>query len=112
MYAVIDLFNEEILSFTMDEDGLTKKFKTIEEATKELAELNFGVIFDLEANQVVNPNPVIIEIGGKNLPDGMAYPIEKPLGINLIIRDFDNMDEDDREDNFPYDIEISGGKFR
>ena len=108
MYAVIDLFNDEILSFTMDEDGLTNKFDTIEEATKELAELNFGVIFDLEANQVVNPEPVIIEVS-----KGFAYPIEKPVGINLIIRDYDSKDKEDQEQSsFPYDIKISEGKLK
>lgn len=107
MYAVIDLFNNDFLSFTMNEDGLTNKFNTIEEATKELAELHFGIIFDLETNQVVNPKPVIIEVS-----KGIAYPVEKLIGINLIIRDFDNMDEGDQEQSFPYDIEISGGKLK
>ena len=113
MYAVIDLFNDEILSFTIDEDGLTNKFNTIKEATKELSELHSGVIFDLETNQVVDPDPVVIEIGGKNLPDGIAYPIEKPLGINLIIRDCDEqIDEQVREQSFPFDVEISEGKLK
>lgn len=107
MYAVIDLFNNDFLSFTMNEDGLTNKFNTIEEATKELAELHFGIIFDLETNQVVNPKPVIIEVS-----KGIAYPVEKSIGVNLIIRDFDNMDEDDQEQSFLYNVEISRGKLK
>ena len=108
MYTVIDLFNDEILSFTMSEDGNTQKFDTLEEATKVLSELHFGVIFDLEANQVINPEPVIIEVS-----KGFAYPIEKPVGINLIIRDYDSKDKEDQEQSsFPYDIKISKGKLR
>ena len=107
MYAVIDLFNEDFLSFTTDEDGNTQKFGTLEEATKVLSELHFGVIFDLETNQVINPNPVVIEVS-----KGVAYPVEKPLGINLIIKDFDNMDEGDQEASFPYDIEINKGELK
>lgn len=107
MYAVIDLFNPKFLSFILDEEGYTKKFDTIEEATKELSELHFGVIFDLETNQVINPEPVVIEIS-----KGVAYPVEKSIGINLIIRDFDDMDEDDQEQSYPYDIKISEGKLK
>ena len=62
MYAVIDLFNDEFLSFVSDEEGYTKKFGTVVEAAKELSELHFGVIFDLETNQVVNPEPIVIEL--------------------------------------------------
>ena len=107
MYAVINLFNPEFLSFIPDGEGYTKKFDTIEEATRELKELHFGVIFDLEANQVINPEPIIIEVS-----KGVAYPTKKPLGINLIIKDYDNMDEGDQEQPFPFDIEISEGKLR
>ena len=108
MYAVINLFNPEFLSFIPDGEGYTKKFDTIEEATRELKELHFGVIFDLETNQVVNPEPVIIEVS-----KGFAYPIEKPVGINLIIRDYDSKDKEDQEQSsFPYDIKISKGKLR
>ncbi|MFX0183353.1 MAG: hypothetical protein ACFE95_09765 [Candidatus Hodarchaeota archaeon] len=105
MYAVIDLSNDNILSFTMDEDGLTKKFNTVEEATAELKQVQDGIIFDLSELKTIPNDYKVVTIQVKK---GVAIPTFKPKGILLTIFDLDG--EENEQECFEPDVEIINGK--